>query len=77
MSWVDLGKLRIDIAEIAEERARSAGVENPRVSVRIDEPDARGRRAITVQVSAADTSDVERELGRRWQDNLCRWRIRR
>jgi len=30
MSWVDLGKLRLEIAEIAEERARSAGARTPR-----------------------------------------------
>ena len=46
MSWVDLGNLRLEIAEIAEERARTAGVENPRASVRIDEPDARGLPAL-------------------------------
>lgn len=69
MSWIDLNKLRAEIAASAEAKARDAGMENPRAHVTIDAPDARGRRIISIEVRELMTEDVAAILGRPWQDN--------
>lgn len=69
MSWVDLDKLRHEIAARAKEIAEYRGLENVHVHVRIEDRDARGRRQIHVEVVPLDVRQVEAIQGRRWQDN--------
>lgn len=69
MSWIDLDRLRTEIAASAESKARDAGMANPRAYVSIDASDARGRRIISIEVRELATDDVASVLGRPWQDN--------
>lgn len=66
--FVDLTKVRAALAGLAEQVARDSGIENPRVTVRIEEPNARGHRHIEIQVE--DATDIDpRRYTKFWQDN--------
>lgn len=65
--WINLDALRSAIAAEAERLAKDAGIETPRVHVRIESPDKRGRRQIEVCVS--DTPELDRIAGKNWEDN--------
>jgi hypothetical protein len=58
--WIDLDKLRRDIAAEAKARTMAAGLEGVSVRVTIAEPDRRGRRLIDVDVEVRGTAITRR-----------------
>lgn len=67
--WVDIGALRAEIACAVKALGEAAGLENVSVYVRVEAPDQRGRRAISVEVVPITTDQVEQFQGRPWGDN--------
>ena len=74
--FVNLSELRGAIERESMRLAEEAGIERPHVLVRIEPPDARGRRPIEVYVGRsmatggqATTDEVAAVRGARWEDN--------